>query len=90
MDKVTSPPYTEQLRNASTQLPSSDDWTHQVRGYAIDYAATTAALGWSPSVDFELGLRLTVEWFLAHEEWWGPLVEQRDAVARRGMGVGDK
>jgi putative DNA primase/helicase len=38
MDKVTGSPYTEQLRNASTQLNSNDDWTQLVRGFAIDYA----------------------------------------------------
>ncbi len=56
--------------------------------YAIDYSATEAALGWAPSVDLEEGLRRTVEWFLANEEWWAPLVEQRDAVSRRGLGAG--
>ncbi len=82
-----APPASGSHRDAITFVSDRPGHDHR---YAIDYAATTAALGWSPSVDFEQGLRLTVEWFLAHEEWWGPLVEQRDAVARRGMGVGDK
>ena len=55
--------------------------------YAIDYSATETALGWAPSVGFGEGLRRTVEWFLANEEWWAPLVEQRAAVSRRGLGV---
>ena len=60
------------------------------RRYAIDFSATEATLGWSPSVELTEGLRLTVDWYLTHEEWWGPLVEHRNAVARRGMGVGDR
>ncbi|NTV55646.1 MAG: dTDP-glucose 4,6-dehydratase, partial [Candidatus Moranbacteria bacterium] len=27
-------------------------------------------LGWEPSVTLDEGLRQTVEWFKAHEEWW--------------------
>jgi dTDP-glucose 4,6-dehydratase len=53
--------------------------------YAIDFSATTDELGWVPSVTFEDGLRRTVEWYLANEEWWGPLVEAREAVSRRGL-----
>ncbi len=59
---------------------------HDLR-YAIDSSATEAALGWSPSVDFEEGLRKTVQWYLDNEDWWAPLVERRDAVARRGLGA---
>ncbi len=58
---------------------------HDLR-YAIDYSATERDLGWSPSVDFDEGLRRTVTWYLEHEEWWGPLVERHQAVARRGLG----
>lgn len=32
------------------------------------------SLGWSPEVDFESGLRKTVDWYLSNEWWWKPLV----------------
>lgn len=56
------------------------------RRYAIDFSATTAELGWEPSVDFVAGIDATVEWYLDNEEWWGPLVTDHAAVERRGLG----
>ncbi len=31
-------------------------------------------LGWMPEVKFEEGLKRTVDWYLANEAWWRPLV----------------
>jgi len=31
-------------------------------------------MGWSPTVKFEDGLKRTVDWYLANEAWWKPLV----------------
>lgn len=42
---------------------------HDVR-YAIDWSKIHTELGWSPSVTLEEGLKKTIEWFQAHEEWW--------------------
>lgn len=42
---------------------------HDAR-YAIDPAKVEAAVGWRPKQTFESGLRLTVEWYLANEDWW--------------------
>jgi dTDP-glucose 4,6-dehydratase len=41
---------------------------HDLR-YAIDCAKAERELGWRPTVDFEQGLRSTVEWYLAHADW---------------------
>jgi dTDP-glucose 4,6-dehydratase len=38
--------------------------------YAIDCAKAEKDLGFEPSVDFETGMRRTVDWYLANEEWW--------------------
>jgi len=40
------------------------------RRYAIDFSKIQRELGWKPSVTFEEGIRLTVEWYQAHPEWW--------------------
>ncbi len=42
---------------------------HDAR-YAIDASKITRELGWQPSVNFEEGLRRTVEWYLDNEDWW--------------------
>jgi dTDP-glucose 4,6-dehydratase len=39
------------------------------RRYAIDARKIARELGWTPSVDFERGLRNTVEWYLNHASW---------------------
>jgi dTDP-glucose 4,6-dehydratase len=41
---------------------------HDLR-YAIDPAKLQNTLGWSPSLQFEEGLSLTVDWYLENEHW---------------------
>lgn len=40
------------------------------RRYAVDWSKMKNELDWEPSVTLEEGLRQTVEWFIANEEWW--------------------
>jgi len=56
---------------------------HDLR-YAVDHSKIGAELGWQPSVSFEDGLRLTVQWYLDNRDWWQPLVD-RKATARAGL-----
>ena len=41
---------------------------HDLR-YAIDATKLNRELGWKPSLQFEEGLRKTVDWYLANEDW---------------------
>lgn len=41
---------------------------HDLR-YAIDAAKINRELGWNPSVTFEEGLAITVDWYLGNEQW---------------------
>jgi dTDP-glucose 4,6-dehydratase len=41
---------------------------HDLR-YAIDSSKLQAELGWKPSVTFEEGLSITVDWYLVNQEW---------------------
>lgn len=41
---------------------------HDLR-YAIDATKINQQLGWEPSVTFEQGLEITVNWYLSHPEW---------------------
>lgn len=41
---------------------------HDLR-YAIDSSKLQQELGWVPSLQFEEGLELTIDWYLEHQEW---------------------
>jgi len=53
--------------------------------YAIDAGKITAELGWRPGGDFEAGLAQTIDWYLANEWWWAPLVDRSRSLDRRGL-----
>lgn len=40
------------------------------RRYAIDPAKIKLELGWEPTTDFNVGIKRTIQWYLAHKEWW--------------------
>ena len=44
------------------------------RRYAIDETKARAELGYAPQRGFEEGLRHTLRWYLANENWWRALV----------------
>ena len=41
---------------------------HDLR-YAIDASKIQKELGWEPSLQFEEGIEITIDWYLANEEW---------------------
>ena len=42
---------------------------HDVR-YAIDFTKIKNELGWEPEVNFEEGMKKTVEWYKENQVWW--------------------
>ena len=58
---------------------------HDLR-YAIDATRIREELGWAPQESFESGLEKTVRWYLANEHWWRPILAERAADQRRGLG----
>lgn len=39
------------------------------RRYAISNDKITSELGWAPSITFEKGIKLTIDWYLNNQEW---------------------
>ena len=70
-------PYAEQMSEVADR-PGHD------KRYAIDASRIGDELGWYPQETFESGIRKTVEWYLANEAWWRPLVAAK-ASERRGV-----
>jgi dTDP-glucose 4,6-dehydratase len=58
---------------------------HDLR-YAIDSTDTQRRLDWFPATTFEEGLRRTVEWYIANESWWRPILERSESTKRAGLG----
>ena len=60
----------ENLPGTSAQLITfvTDRAGHDLR-YAIDASKLENELGWKPSVSFEQGLGLTIDWYLQNSEW---------------------
>ena len=54
------------------------------RRYAIDPTRIRTELGWRPSVTVQEGLARTVEWYLANEDWWRPLLDRQGVGQRLG------
>lgn len=42
--------------------------------YAIDPSKIHRDLGWLPRTKFEDGIKLTIEWYLHHKEWWMDII----------------
>jgi dTDP-glucose 4,6-dehydratase len=57
---------------------------HDAR-YAIDASRIHRELGWTPQNGFDDALRRTVEWYLAREDWWGPIRTGRYRGERLGV-----
>ena len=68
----------------ATQITSVADRPGHDKRYAIDASRIGSELGWTPAETFETGIRKTVEWYLANEAWWRPLVAAK-ASERRGI-----
>jgi dTDP-glucose 4,6-dehydratase len=44
------------------------------RRYAIDYGKAAREIGYAPARNLQDGLASTVDWYLAHTQWWQPLL----------------
>ncbi len=57
---------------------------HDLR-YAIDASKIKDELDWVPQETFESGIRKTVEWYLANEQWWQRVMDGSYTGERLGL-----
>ncbi len=48
--------------------------------YAIDNTKVSTELGWQPSLTFEEGIKLTIDWYLTNQTWIKEIEEKRTLV----------
>ena len=48
---------------------------HDLR-YSVNYNKIASELGYSPSINFEIGIIETVNWFIDNKSWWENLVKK--------------
>jgi len=57
------------------------------RRYAIDATKIKTELGWRPTVDFEQGIELTIQWYLDHQDWVQHVLDGSYRLERIGQGA---
>ena len=57
---------------------------HDLR-YAINNTKIKNKIGWRPSLSFDSGLDLTIEWYLKNTEWWEDLYKNKIFIERQGI-----
>jgi dTDP-glucose 4,6-dehydratase len=60
----------ESLKSIVPDRPGHD------RRYLLDSSKLRLDLGWVPEIDWDEGLRETVEWYAENREWWKPLKDR--------------
>jgi len=53
------------------------------RRYAISNDKITSELGWKPSVTFEEGIKMTIDWYITHQDWMKNITAKLDAKTHR-------
>jgi dTDP-glucose 4,6-dehydratase len=51
--------------------------------YAVNFDRIQRELGWAPQHNFEAGLKETVKWYLANEEWWRGILDRDSSKTSR-------
>lgn len=76
LDEIVPPIEVPQLREQGLKsyfelINFVEDRPGHDQRYAIDSARITRQLGWQAEVEFETGLRRTIEWYLSNPKWVG-------------------
>ena len=50
------------------------------RRYAISNDKITSELGWSPSITFEEGIKLTIDWYIRNQDWMKSIEDKKASL----------
>ncbi|WP_043290316.1 dTDP-glucose 4,6-dehydratase [Pseudoxanthomonas spadix] len=71
----------------SSQITYVTDRPGHDRRYAIDATKLKEQLGWEPQHTFEQGIAMTVDWYLANQDWVKRVLDGSYRLERIGQGV---
>ena len=60
------------MHNCVSSIQLTGDRPGQVFRHTCDASKIIDTLAWKPRVSFEDGLRKTISWYVANEDWWTP------------------
>ncbi len=66
-----------------------DDRPGHDRRYLLDSTKIFKELGWKPVIDFENGIKETIEWYKKNKKWWLPL-KQKQMIQENKWGEKNK
>ncbi|OGH96509.1 MAG: dTDP-glucose 4,6-dehydratase [Candidatus Melainabacteria bacterium GWF2_32_7] len=70
----------KELNKTESLINYVEDRLGHDRRYAIDSSKIQNELGWSPSVTFEEGIKLTIQWYLNNQEWIENLQNKKETA----------
>ncbi len=65
----------KELNKSEDLIKFVEDRPGHDRRYAVSAEKIRRELGWKPEIDFSIGLKNTVEWYLSNSVWWSPLLK---------------
>jgi len=70
----------KELGKPETLINYVEDRLGHDRRYAIDSSKIQKELGWTPSVTFEEGIKLTIQWYLDNQQWINNILNRKTAI----------
>ncbi len=56
-----------------SEITPVEDRKGHDRRYSVNYSKLKAETGYEPKMEFGVGIKITVDWYLNHPEWWKKL-----------------
>lgn len=73
----------EAMGKDETSIKYVEDRLGHDRRYAISNDKISSELGWTPSITFEEGIKLTIDWYLNNQDW----IKSIENKKKEGLGV---
>ena len=53
--------------------------------YAVNFDKISSSLGWSPQINFEVGIKETINWYIENSDWWESIRNNKYKLERLGQ-----